>query len=94
MKTELLISYMCAKGLGPACVCSFDDGSVSESPQGSRLADSVGLSVKLLSPSGSSILFPTLPKEFLPKLRPVFGCGSLHLFLSAAGWSLSEVGFH
>jgi hypothetical protein len=47
----------------PACVCSLVGGSVSESPQGSGLVDSVGLPVLfgILNPSpNSSASFPEL----------------------------------
>lgn len=46
-----------------ALVCSLVSGSFSENSQGSRLVDSASL-VKSLSPPGSSILPPTLPREF------------------------------
>ena len=62
--------------------------SVSGSSQGSRLADSVVLLVESVSPQGSSVLSTTLPR--LSELSLMFGCGSLHLFLSSAGWSRSE----
>lgn len=35
--------------------------TVSESPQGFGLVDSIGLSVEFLSPLGPSFLSPTLP---------------------------------
>ena len=41
----------------PACVYSSVGGSVSETPQGSRLVDSVGLPVEFLSPLETKILF-------------------------------------
>jgi hypothetical protein len=44
VKTKLLICYICAVGLWPFCIHSFDGDSVSGSPQGSRLVDFVGLS--------------------------------------------------
>ena len=58
--------------------------SVSENSQGSRLVDSVGLSVELLFPLGLSS-FLQLFFQKRPDLHPMFGCGSLHLFESAAG---------
>ena len=42
--------YSCGGRMGPAHVCSFVGGSVSGSPQGSRLVDSGGLPVESLSP--------------------------------------------
>jgi len=58
---SLLLCYICVRGLGPARACSLVCGSVSESPQGSRLVGSVGLPVEFLSSSGPSILLQTLP---------------------------------
>ena len=55
LDTELRVCYICSDGLCPAHVCSLVGGAVSESSQGSRLADSVGLLVELLPNSGSSI---------------------------------------
>jgi hypothetical protein len=48
MKTKVHICYICA-GAG---VCSLAGCIVAESPQGSRVVDSVGLPVKVLSPLG------------------------------------------
>jgi hypothetical protein len=48
MKTELYICYICAGGVGLACV-SLVGGSISESPQVSRLVESIGLPVEFLS---------------------------------------------
>ena len=63
MKTKLLTCYICARDLGaPIASCLLGD-SVSGKPQGSRLVDSVGLSVESLTSSGPSVLPPTLPKE-------------------------------
>ena len=42
-------------------LCFLVGGSVSERPQGSKLVDVFGLAVEFLSPSGLSILSPTLP---------------------------------
>ena len=73
-------------GLGPACALCFLLGdSVSGSPQGSRLVDSVGFSVLL----GSLNLSPNFSVR-LSKLHLVIGYESLHLFLLAAGWNLSK----
>ena len=52
--TLTYLLYMC-RGLGLACVCSLVGGSVSGSPQGSRLVDSVGLFVESLSTLGPAI---------------------------------------
>jgi hypothetical protein len=86
MKTKLYICINVRVGLGSDHVCSLVGGSVSGSPQGSRLCDSVGLPVEFLSPLGSSVLPATLPQDFLNSVCLMFDCGSLHLFLSAAGW--------
>ena len=79
---------MC-RGLSPAHIGSVVGGSVSERPQGSRLVDSVGflleflISFRAFSPSSNSSIR-------VPELSSMFGCGYLHLFQSAAEWSLSE----
>jgi hypothetical protein len=42
-------------------------------------------------PAGSLHCFPNSPTPTrFPELCSIFGCGSLHLFSSADGWSLSE----
>jgi hypothetical protein len=74
--------------LGPAHAHSLFSGSVSGSPQVSRLVESVGLSVISLTSSGPSILPQLFHKT--PKLHLMFGCRSLHVFPLATGWSLSE----
>jgi len=58
METELHICYICAGGFSPAVVLCSVGGSVSESSQGSRLANSVGLTVEFLSSSGLWTLVP------------------------------------
>jgi hypothetical protein len=63
METELHVCYIRAQGLGPVYACSLVGGSVSESSQGSRFVDSIGLTVEFLSPSGPSIL----PQNFQPQ---------------------------
>jgi hypothetical protein len=62
-------------------------GSVSLSPYGPRMVDPVSV----LDPSGSysSSSHPPFLQDS-PKLHLMFGCGSLHLFPSVAGWSLSD----
>jgi hypothetical protein len=60
METELHVCYICAGGLVPVSVCSSVDVSVSESFQGFRILDSVGLSVRFPSHSGTLILHQTL----------------------------------
>ena len=79
MKTKLYIWYMGVGGL-PAQACSLVGGSVSVSPHGPRLVDSVGFLVAVLDPSSSPKLSLDSSKRHL-----LFGCGSLHLFPSAAG---------
>ena len=48
MKTKLYVCFLCVEvgRLGPAHVCFLVGGSVSGSPQGSSLADSVGFLVE------------------------------------------------
>jgi hypothetical protein len=87
-KTELHICYKCVGLLGPFLACSLVGGSVSVSSHRPRVVASVGPLVVFLTPLASSILSPTLPQDFLR--CSMFGCGSLHLFWSAAEWSLSE----
>ena len=86
MKTKWHTCYICAEGLCPAIVCSFIGASLSGSPQESRLVGSIGL---LQSLSGSLNTSPNSSARLL-ELCLMFGCESLHLFQSAAGWSLSE----
>jgi hypothetical protein len=54
------LCYICAWDLGPVLECSLVEG-LSGSSQGSRLVDTVGLSVGLTSTSVTSILSPILP---------------------------------
>jgi hypothetical protein len=65
MKTKLYICCKCVGGLGPTHACSLVGGSVSVSPQGLRLLDSVGLLVMSLTSPALSILSPTLPHDSL-----------------------------
>jgi hypothetical protein len=65
-------------------VCSLVGGSIFGRPHGSRLVDSIGLPVESLSPQVLII------QSFLQLLSLMFSCGSLHLFLLVAGWSISE----
>ena len=88
MKTKLYICYICAGGLNPTLICSSVDRSVSENLQGSRVADCWS-SFGIFIPSKFLNSSPNSSTRF-PKLGIVFGCGSLHLFQSASGWSLSE----
>jgi hypothetical protein len=72
-------------GLGPASICYLVGGSVSK-----RLVVFVGFLVESLSiPSGFLNPLPNSSTR-LPELLLMFGCGSLHLVQSAAGWILSE----
>ena len=68
------------------CAIYLVGGSVSGSPQGSRLVDSVGLPVELYPFRALSLSHDSFIR--FPKLHLVFGSGSLHLFQSAAGRSL------
>ena len=52
-------TYNGGRGLSLAHVCSLVGGSVSGSPQGSRLVDSIGLPVEF----AFSILPPILPQD-------------------------------
>jgi hypothetical protein len=61
MKTDLHICYICVGGLGPDCISCLVRGSVSESPQGTKLVESIGLPVEFLTTSGPPILPETLP---------------------------------
>jgi hypothetical protein len=61
MKTKLHIRYKSVWGLGPAPSCSLVGGSVSVSPNGLKLVDSVGLLV--VSSLASSVPSPTLPQD-------------------------------
>lgn len=45
METEVHIAYICARDLRAACECFLVGGSVSESPQESRLIESAGLPI-------------------------------------------------
>jgi hypothetical protein len=69
-------------GLGLADTCYLVGGSVSVSPHGPRLVDSIGLLVVSMTPSADLIL-PLFHKT--PRGQPNVGCRSLHLFPSAAG---------
>lgn len=62
-------------GVVSACSSSLSGGSDSESPQESRLVDSVGLSVELLSSLGPS----TIPKLFIKNPSAFF---SVRLWIS------------
>jgi hypothetical protein len=57
-------------------------------PRESKLVDSVCLTVVSLNPLGS--FNPLYSSRRLPELCLKIGCGSLHLLLSAARWSLFE----
>jgi hypothetical protein len=83
IETELYICYIYSVGLSPPCLCFFVGGSVAEREQGSRLVDSVGLLwsfFPLQSPQSFSQLFHNRSQP-----PPMFDCGYLYLFQSAAG---------
>jgi len=88
MKIKLHICHVCVGGLGLVHACSLVGGSVSVSPHRSRLVDSLGLLVVSLIPLGSLNSSPDSSTE-LPELCLMFSCGSLHLFPTADGQSLS-----
>ena len=52
---QVVLCYICAAGLEPACVCYLVGVSVSGSSQGSNLVETADLPMGLLSPSASSI---------------------------------------
>jgi hypothetical protein len=89
MKTKLHNCYICAEGLGQSHACSLVGGSDSVSPCGPGLVDSVGflfLYLTSLAPANHS----SPSSSGFPKLCLVFGCGSLHLFLTFPGRYLSD----
>ena len=57
-KTKLHNCYICAEGLGLFHACSLLGSSVSVSPYGSSLVDSVGFLVVILITLASSIPLP------------------------------------
>ena len=59
--TRQVLYYKCTRGHRPAHICSLVSGLVSGSSHESRLVDTVGLSMRLPSPSAPSILPLTLP---------------------------------
>ena len=63
--------------------------SVSMSPYGPRLLDSVGVFCAVLQPTISYNISPPSSTGFL-KICLMFGCGSLDLFLVVAGGKLSD----
>ena len=84
MKTKVCICYTRAG----THICPLVGGSVSGSPQGSRLVDCwsscrVPIASWFLNPYPNSSIR-------LPELGLMLGCGSLHLFQSVAEWSISE----
>jgi hypothetical protein len=68
MKTQLYNCYICAEDIGPFLACSLVGNSVSLSPCGLRLIDSVGFLVMLLIPLAPSIRPAHLLHE-TPKLH-------------------------
>jgi hypothetical protein len=88
IKTNLLICYTCAWGLGTDHVCSLVGSSVSGSPQGSRLDDLL-LFLWNTYPVGPFI--PSLNSSTKqPELCLTFGYVSLNPFQTGVGWSFSE----
>jgi hypothetical protein len=80
-------NYLGGLGTGPAC--SLVGGQSLWAPIGSWLVYSVGFLLVSLTPLACSILPLPHSSTWLPRLCLLFGCGSLHLFPSAAGWNLS-----
>ena len=71
------------------CVCSLISDSVSDVSPRSKLVDS-WFSCRVPILFGDLNCSPNLSIR-VPKLHSLFGCGSLHLFQSAAGWSFPDV---
>jgi hypothetical protein len=81
MKSKLHnVLQMCVRRVGSAHAPSLVGGSVSVNPHGSRLVDSVGLLVVLLTPLVPSIVPRPHSSTRLPEFHLMFGCRSLHLF--------------
>jgi hypothetical protein len=76
--------YICEGGHRPAHVCFLIGNSFSESSQGSRVVDTVGLPMGSLSPSALSVLPPT-SLWGVGGLSPMVGSKYLYLSQSAAG---------
>jgi len=76
--------HICVEGLGQSHAYSLVGGSVSLDPYGARLVDCVGFFNGVLEPSGFYNPSSHSSTEFC-KLHLMFGCGSLHLFLSVVG---------
>jgi hypothetical protein len=60
MKTKLYICYIWAGKPRSSPCMFFVDGSVSESPKGSKIVKSIGFPVEFLFPSGLAILPPII----------------------------------
>jgi hypothetical protein len=68
MKTKLHICYICVGNLGPPHACSLVVDSVSVSPHGPRLVDSVGFLVVSLTSLAPSNLCPPLLQDLYFKI--------------------------
>ena len=87
MEAEQPIYYIYARGFIPSCVCSWlvtESLRVSYYLGQSTLGSSYGLPV----PGEALKPFPNSSKRS-PVLCPMLSCGSVHLFHSGSGWTLS-----
>jgi hypothetical protein len=88
MKTKRHKGDICTEDLSQSQACSLVGSWVSVNAYGPRLVDSIGFLVVPSTPLASKTLPPLLLQDS-PKLCLMFGCGSLHLFISVSGWSFS-----
>jgi hypothetical protein len=86
MKTKLHNCNICAEGLYQSHACSLVGSSVSVSPYGPKLVDSLCFLMVSLAPLAPTILHPLILQHaaFL-KLCLMFGYRFLYLFPSVAG---------
>ena len=85
MKTQLQNCYLCTEGLGTFHTCSLVGSSVSVSPYGARLVDSVRFSCGILDHFGSCNSSLPHPSIGRPKLHSIFGWWSLYQLPTIAG---------
>jgi len=83
VKTKLQICYTCAECLDLSRACYLVGGSVSVTLSWSQVSRFHGFSCGVSDLAGSFNLSSTT----FPEFYLMFGCGSLHLFSSAAGQS-------
>ena len=86
MPDKVDICYLCTRGHGLANVCSLAGELVSESSQGSKLVDTVGLPMVLPSLFLGCSFNPSLNSSTgFPNFSQMFGCKYLHLSQSGDG---------